>query len=757
MSRQLLILDLDETLFHATQARLERAADFRVVGSYFAYKRPAVGEFLEYCFNHFDVAVWSSATADYAREVVDNIFVQNDRLVFLWARERCTWHFDARQNAWHWLKDLRKVKRFGYPLERILVVDDSGEKHARQYGNLIRVTPYEGDESDRELLDLMRYLSQLETVPNIRLIEKRNWQQKKQSEIRNPKSEIPMSFPSEFHTHFERTNFLESPNYDETVAYFAQFERTHKAHLFTFGMSPQGRALKCLVVAGNHEFTPQDARASGKVVVLIQNGIHAGEIEGNDACMLMVREMLVENTLAQLMQNVILLVVPIINVDGHERRSEFNRPNQNGPKLQGWRTTSWNLNLNRDYMKADTPEMRALLSLYRDWQPDFFIDNHTTNGADYQYHITYGIETHANIDTELARWGNAMLMHRVLARVEQQGFIVGPFLEMVGARLEDGLLSEPMLPRYSSGYAAAHNRLMLLVETHSLKPFATRVFATKAMNTAALEFVNANYAALKNLNYYADSHTVHDYRHDRKPFPLVFTRTDESEPMTFRGFESHDEESDITLAPVTRFSDTPIDMQIPLFNKSEVEATVDVPFAFAIPREFAHLAEILALHGIDFKVMQEPESLTVERYRFVDFEFASRPYEGRQRVSVKVEKFLENVRLPEGTFIVYTQQKALRVILHLLEPESPDSFVQWGFFNAFFERKEYAEAYIMEPQARQMLASDVSLREEFFEKVSGDEDFSEDPGLRLDFFYRRSPYFDKAERVYPILRLPHKG
>jgi hypothetical protein len=566
-----------------------------------------------------------------------------------------------------------------------------------------------------------------------------------------------MSFPPEFQTHFERTNFSESPNYDDTMSYAALFERTHKARLFTFGISPQGRALKCLVIASNYEFTPQDARSSGKVVVLIQNGIHAGEIEGKDACLLMVREMLIENRLTHLLQNVIVLVVPILNVDGHERRSEYNRPNQNGPKHAGWRTTSWNLNLNRDYMKADAPEMRALLALYREWQPDFFIDNHTTNGADYQYHITYSIETNANIDADLARWGRMHLIPHVVARVEQEGFIVGPFYEMVGSRLEDGLLSEPMLPRYSSGYAAARNRLMLLVETHSLKPFAHRVFATKAMNTAALEFVNAHYAALKNMNYYADTHTVHDYRHDRKPFPLVFKITDESEPFLFKGFESHEEESDITLAPVTRYTDKPTPIEVPLFNKAEVTTAVDVPFAYAIPKEFAHLAEILALHGIDFKVLQEPETLTVERYRFVEFEFASRPYEGRQRVSVKVEKFLENAHLPEGTVIIYTQQKALRVILHLLEPESLDSFVQWGFFNAFFERKEYAESYIMEPQARQMLASDVRLREEFFERVSNDEEFSKDPGMRLDFFYQRSPYFDKAERVYPILRLPHKA
>ncbi|MEK7249917.1 MAG: M14 family zinc carboxypeptidase, partial [Bacteroidota bacterium] len=214
---------------------------------------------------------------------------------------------------------------------------------------------------------------------------------------------------SDFLTHFERTNFLESPNYDETMKYFAQFESTGKAEMFSFGVSPQGRELKFIVVGNDRDFSQQAARANGKVVVLIQNGIHAGEMEGKDACMLMVREMLIENKLSHLLDNCVLLIIPIVNVDGHERTSPFNRPNQNGPKSMGWRTTSWNLNLNRDYMKADAPEMKALLQLYTSWQPDFYIDNHTTNGADYQYHITYGIETHQNIAAGLAAWAKEQL------------------------------------------------------------------------------------------------------------------------------------------------------------------------------------------------------------------------------------------------------------------------------------------------------------------------------------------------------------
>ena len=565
-----------------------------------------------------------------------------------------------------------------------------------------------------------------------------------------------MHFPPQYLTHFERSNFLESPSYFETMQYYKQFESTGKAEMFTFGKSPQGREMKFIVVGKDGERSPQDARANGKLIVLIQNGIHAGEIEGNDACMLMLREMLVSSELAHLLEHIVLVIIPILNVDGHARTSPYNRPNQNGPANMGWRTTSWNLNLNRDYMKADTPEMRALLPLYTSWQPDFYIDNHTTNGADYQYHLTYAIETHQNIDAGLASWGRERLMPHVVRQVESSGFLIAPYLEMKGEHLHEGFTDWAMLPRFSNGYAALQNRVLLLVETHSLKPFENRVYSTKAINTAALNYINAHYKELKDANYFADVNTVHEFRHEHRPFPLVLEGVEEAEAFHFKGVASKEVESSITGSVVTSYSRVPTDFDIPYYSKTRVKVHADVPFAYAIPREFAHLVDIMRLHGIDVMEMREGETLAVERYKFVDIEFAVKPYEGRQRLECGVEKFVEEAALPAGTFIVYTQQRALRVIMHLLEPQAPDSFVSWGFFNAFFERKEYAEPYIMEPIAQKMLDDNPMLQAEFDARVANDNAFAEDPAKRLNFFYERSPYFDKAERSYPIVRLPHR-
>lgn len=549
-------------------------------------------------------------------------------------------------------------------------------------------------------------------------------------------------------TYFERSGLTGSPRYDESMDYFRQFEkRTPFAKMFTIGTSPQGRAIECLVVAKGKEFTPKSARKSGKAIVLIQNGIHAGEIEGKDASMILLREILVTKEKFHLLDNIILLVIPILSVDGHERISRFNRPNQNGPDEMGWRTNSHNLNLNRDYMKADTLEVRAFLKLFSAWLPDLFIDNHTTNGADYQYHVTYALERGPNIDPKIARWGQDVFLPFVRESVEAKGFLTAPYIQFKAGTIESGLVDAPAPPRLSTGYTAVQNRLGLLVETHSLKPYENRVRSTFAMNVAALEIVHRDHRTLKALNAAADSSTAR-----LKTLPLVLDVSEKPTPFLFKGFRTGVEISEITGAEVERYSEAPIEFEIPMYNSITASRRVKIPTAYIIPMEFLSLIEIMQIHGIRIEQLQKETQLTVEQLTFERYSFAAKPYEGRARVDVSCTSSKKIATFPKGTFIIQTAQRTRRVITHLLEPESPDSFVAWGFFNAFFERKEYAEAYVMEPVAQNMLKASAGLRHEFEERMK-EKAFRDDPAARLDFFYQRSPFFDINERKYPIYRL----
>ncbi|AFH48247.1 Putative carboxypeptidase [Ignavibacterium album JCM 16511] len=555
-------------------------------------------------------------------------------------------------------------------------------------------------------------------------------------------------------THFEKSGMTESPDYNSTIKYFEKFEKNFPyVKIKDIGLTPQGRKLKVVIVSKDKAFTPQQAKKTKKAVVLIQNGIHPGEIEGKDACMLLLREILVTKEKSNLLNNLILLIIPVLNIDGHERISPFNRPNQNGPKKMGWRTNALNLNLNRDYLKVDTPEIQSFLKLFNEWLPDFMIDNHTTNGADYQYHVTYGIETHQNIDRGLVQWIKNKYLPYLHKKVEADGFIIGPYMEFKDGTVESGILDLPSPPRLSHGYCAAQNRVCLLVETHSLKPFANRVFSTKSMMQHTLEFLNENFKEIMIINNQADKNHIKNYLVEKKKFPLVLVSNGKFEKFLFKGFEWYDEYSEITGSTVRKYTDKPIEIEIPIFNQAKSAKKIFVPEAYLIPQEFENIIRVLKHHHINLTRIQSDKIFKVERYRFNNVNFAPRPYEGRQLPSFDTVCFEEKVLCRKGTYVVPTNQRALRVIVNLLEPDAPDSFVHWGFFNAFFERKEYAEAYIMEPYAKVMIENDQSLKNEFYKRLEADEKFRNNPLDRLDFFYRKSLFFDKGENVYPIMRL----
>jgi hypothetical protein len=562
-----------------------------------------------------------------------------------------------------------------------------------------------------------------------------------------------MNFNNYWLTHFEKSSMTESPNYENTIKYFEKFQiKTPFVKIDTFGYSHQKRELKVVIVSKDKIFNPVEAKKKKKAIILIQNGIHPGEIEGKDACMLMLREMLITKEKEDLLKNVVILIIPVLNVDGHERRSPFNRPNQNGPKQTGWRTNALNLNLNRDYLKAESNEIKAFLNLFNNWLPDFFIDNHCTNGADYQYHITYSVPTHQNLDKDLVQFVKTKFLPSMISEVEKDGFIVGPYMEFKGGVIENGILDLAAPPRLSHGYCAAQNRIGLLVETHSLKPFDNRVFSTKSMMEHTIRFISQNYSELITLNKQADFNPTKFYLLEKKKFPLVLVENGKYDLYKFKGFQWYDEYSPIMGSTVRKYTKKPIEINIPIFNQCKSKIKITVPQAYLIPIEYQFVIDKLLLHNVKIFKCNDEFITEFERYRFSNLSFAKRPYEGRFQVSFITEIFKEKIRINKNYYFVPTNQRTLRIIVHLLEPDGVDSLVSWGFFNHIFERKEYAEAYVMEPYAQLMLKKNPDLSIEFKKKCEI-EAFCKNPLERLDFFYQRSPYFDKNENVYPILRL----
>jgi hypothetical protein len=546
--------------------------------------------------------------------------------------------------------------------------------------------------------------------------------------------------------------------------YFQKLDNASEyADLFGFGRSPQGRDLNCLLVTKENKTLIEQRIGEGKkplekATLLIINGIHSGEIEGKDASMILLREILITKEKEYLLDSINLLVVPIFNVDGHERKSKYNRINQNGPEEMGWRTTAQNYNLNRDWMKADSPEMQSMLVLISTWHPDFIIDTHTTDGADYQYSVTYQVERFANIDSQLGSWLSEKFVPYLEDKVTQKGFIIFPYVSLKNwsAGLDSGITDWASSPRLSTGYFALRNRPSLLVETHMIKPYKERVYATKAVLETTFEFLRNNSKEILTLNQNADRNSVKNFHYDKKFLPIKFNLSEKFDDVIFKGYEYKKEPSEISGTDKIVYTNNPKEFKLKFYRDVIVADSIQIPDYYIIPAEWSALVDRMAFHGIQFFKSDYDTIVTVERYRFKNVKFSNNSYEGRQRVSFEVESFEEEVNIPAGSLIIPTNQRTIKIIAHLLEPKCEDSFVQWGFMNQIFEQKEYFENYVMEKIAEEMLAKDSNIRKEFEEKLKNDESFRKNAYERLNFFYKRSPYWDRNLNVYPIMKLTLK-
>ena len=564
-----------------------------------------------------------------------------------------------------------------------------------------------------------------------------------------------MNIPQEWLTFAEKTNYQKTPRYSETIEYARKLDAASDLIEYrTFGKSGEGRDLPLLIAASGKTFSPKTARAKGKAVVLIQACIHAGESDGKDAGFALLRDIAITKTRLNLLENVVILFVPIYNVDGHEIFSAYNRINQVGPDEMGFRGTSANLNLNRDYMKADAPETRAFLRLWNEWQPDFFIDAHVTDGADFRYNITYEFAHFQEVSQYVKNWMNEHFEKHVVPEVEKEGNLLTHYLEFAGREVKSGIVTFIATPRFATGYAALRNRPGLLIEAHSLKPYKSRVRGTYDVFWKTLEEINREKASLFEANRKADEETLNRAKayDENNQFPLRLQITKKSEPFAFKGVEYTLEDSDISGAKKIVYGTKPLDITIPKFDDARVTASVAPPLYYIIPPQWRDVIEVLEAHGVRIERTSKPVEIEVESYRLTEPKWAQVPFESRLPVNFKANPIKERRVFPANSAVVSLNQTTANVIIHLLEPQSSDSFAAWGFFNAIFERKEYFSDYIMEKIAAEMLEKDADLRKEFEEKLK-DENFRKNPRARLSFFYERSPYNDPRIGLYPVGRI----
>ncbi|MET0532955.1 MAG: M14 family metallopeptidase [Steroidobacter sp.] len=537
---------------------------------------------------------------------------------------------------------------------------------------------------------------------------------------------------------------------------------------FEYGRSAEGRVMYAMVVSRAGALSPAEIRRRKLPVLMLQAGIHPGESDGKDAGFIALRELLSGSVGAGLLERLAILFVPAFNVDGHERVGRWNRPNQVGPEETGWRATSQNLNLNRDYTKADAPEMQAMLRLLQQWDPLVCADLHVTDGADFEPDVSLQVEPINQGDASLFASGVRM-RDELISKLERQGSVPLPFYpDLVEPdNPASGFHLTVYSPRFSTGYFPARNRYTVLVETHSWKDYATRVRVTRNTILGLAELVVAHGAQWLDETQRADvaakqaggKEVTLDYaaswRESTKDKRGAVADPDVT-TIDFRGYAYKREPSRISGELVTTYDPkTPQIWRVPFRKNTSPSLVITAPRGgYVIPSGYAELIGAkLQLHGIEFRKLGALGRVEAECFRATNVEFSSAPFEGRTRAKITGAWRPERYNVGAGALFVPIAQVHSRLAMVLLEPQAPDSLAAWGFFNGWFEHKEYVEPYVIEIMARDLMQAEPSLAAEFERKLQEDPDFAANPAARREFFYRRHTAWDQSFGLYPIVRV----
>jgi len=546
----------------------------------------------------------------------------------------------------------------------------------------------------------------------------------------------------------ESSDFTRTPRFDETVKWLQELAAAApELKMISLGKSPEGRDIWMVIASKERAFTPAALRAANKPIFLAQAGIHAGEIDGKDAGMMLLRDMTVAGKKRDLLDGANLLFIPIFNVDAHERFSAYGRINQRGPVETGWRTNARNLNLNRDYAKLDTPEMRAIIRALNEWNPDLYFDLHVTDGADYQYDITFGYTGKHGYSPAIATWLEEILRPNLDRDLKAMGHIPGPLVFPINGRdFQQGIIDFTAGPRFSNSYGDVRHLPTVLIENHSLKPYKQRVLGTYVLLESTMRLLAKETRKLREA-------VTADCNRRQQDVPLSW-QVPKSPPamIDLLAVESKISPSKITRSDYVQWTGKPVTLRVPHMQNNEPALTVRRPKAYWIPPAWSEVIERLALHGVQMEKLTEPREVEVEMYRIQNAKLANQAFEGHVGVTSTpvIERHKRN--FPAASVRISTDQPLGDLAVLLLEPDSPDSFFQWGFFLEILSATEYVEEYVMHPMAERMLAEDAKLKAEFEQKLKSDSTFAKSPQEKLQWFYQRTPFFDREWNLYPVGR-----
>ncbi|NDF97654.1 MAG: hypothetical protein EB101_01730 [Chitinophagia bacterium] len=551
-------------------------------------------------------------------------------------------------------------------------------------------------------------------------------------------------------TVYETSKGLQTPTYEQIVTWWNAMDRfSKKITLLTKGPTDAGFPLHLALISQQGYTSVRQAKNAGKTILLINNGIHPGEPDGIDASMLLAKD--IATNKLQLPDNVVLAIIPVYNIGGCLRRSPYYRVDQEGPEAFGSRGNSQNLDLNRDFIKLDSKEAFSFCSIFQECDPDIFIDNHVSNGADYQHVMTLLTSQYSKLGGSMGTYLHETFEPAIYAAMKARGYDLIPYVNIGGDKPEKGWNQFWDSPRYTSGYATLWNSFAFVPETHMLKPYPARVASTQALMECFIAYAGKEGSTLRSLREETKKRVA-----TATSFPISW-RLDKSRstPYTFNGYESGTKPSDISFQPRLFYDrNKPFTSTVPVFGYYVPERIITTPKAYIIPQGWHKVIERLQVNGIRMRKLTQDSTLEVEVYKIEDYSTAARPYEGHHPNSnVKLSWQKQSLRFLKGDWYIPLDQTGNRFLLETLEPQAEDSYFTWNFFDPILGQKEGYSAYVFEDKAAAYLQQQPALKAQLQQRIASDSSFAKNGRAQLDFIYKNSPWYEPDHNRYPVFRV----
>ena len=531
--------------------------------------------------------------------------------------------------------------------------------------------------------------------------------------------------------------------YDELIEAYEQLGNLgSRGELLEVGESDFGEPIYVFLIAPASLKTPRESNLLREPVVLINNAIHPGESCGVDASLHLAEDIL----FGKIESNVWVGIIPAYNVGGMHNRRSNTRANQNGPNSQGFRGNANNYDLNRDFTKADTKNTEAFYEIFNNLKPQFFIDNHTTNGADYQYEQTLIFSPKEKFPESLQADAEEF-RNAVFKEVKKEKVIAGNFVNIYGTTPDKGFAAFHETPIYSTGYTALFNTFGIVSETHMLKSYQRRVEATYALSKTVIEYANENGLEIK-----AKMQMEEEKVSSSLPIQWEIDSA-KREDLKFLGFKYEYQTSEVTGGQRLKYLDKKKTYTIDYYPSHKPKLEIDIPEYYVVPKSWRRVLQRLEINHIE-TIELEPNIKTVEAYRIKSYKTSRSVYEGHFRHSnIEVEKFEKEVSIDERYVLVPTHQRNVKLIVHLLEPQAEGSLFSWNFFDPILQQKEWYSDYVFEDTAKELLETDSDLRNKFEALKNEDPEFANNPRAQLYFIYTNSSYYEPSHNLYPVYRL----